>query len=494
MKAMITPSTRILGDATHTWEHVYAWAEQNGAARLPFLKVYLRVLYDLGDKTGVNADLAAMQSAHECGDPATGRPWRSAIWQTRGNPAGLGVTGGPDEGLAFATGTLAARAHIAHLLLYATGVIDRAGLTPADDARYDDYRTTYGTSARATTLQGLAGTWAEDLAYATGIAARARACFGVETAMPLTFGRVPHPAFQNRQITKAENVGQNNLGKRTVRGVVLHRMLGTLWGTDTWFRNPAVRGLTDYGVGVASIDGADNDGAILRYNDPLGYQSGWASGIVDRPYGDGLAFVLRYGINAVNRDQASVEISGDYETAFSEKAKNAVAALIAYWADQYKISWEAFPIAPEGFSFVRWHQEFTIGSGKICPGPVVMNATDDLIERARAIMKRYQMTEPKPEKPSFPKTGPIPPIDGTDHHFHDAVWYACERQVKVKAKTLGRFASIGTGAKKAAEDLKQGASFKAVFVVHGSRESYWITKEGYRIPMSGTGPKVLFAN
>ena len=67
--------------------------------------------------------------------------------------------------------------------------------------------------------------------------------------MAITFGRVPHPAYHNRLITTVEGVGSDNLGLRSVRGVVWHRMLGSLWNTDSYFRDPAVGALTDYGIG-----------------------------------------------------------------------------------------------------------------------------------------------------------------------------------------------------------------------------------------------------
>lgn len=236
------------------------------------------------------------------------------------------------------------------------------------------------------------------------------------TPMSLTFGRVPHPAFLDRPIIKPEGNGQNNLGKRTVRGAVWHRMLGSLWGTDGHFRNPDVGALTDYGVGVLAQDGAANDGVILRWNNPYGYQSGWASGKVIAPWGDGLRFINKYGVDAVNRDQVSIELSGFYNTALSEKSREAVVNLTAYFADQYQIPWDKFPIAPQdGFSFVRWHQEFTGPQEKVCPGEVVINETNALIERVRGVLKMWQTSvplevelpaegngpepEPEPEKP-----------------------------------------------------------------------------------------------
>ena len=130
-----------------------------------------------------------------------------------------------------------------------------------------------------------------------------------ETPVALTFGRVPHPPYQQRLITNS--TAWNDLGKRTIRAVVWHRMYGTLWGTDTYFRNEAAgKALTDYGVGVEATDGAANAGVILQWNDPTGRRSPWASGPVSNPIDDGAKFVALYGTNGVNRDAVSIEISG----------------------------------------------------------------------------------------------------------------------------------------------------------------------------------------
>lgn len=227
--------------------------------------------------------------------------------------------------------------------------------------------------------------------------------------MTIIYGRVPHPPFLQRRITKAAGVGQDNLGKRSVKGVVLHRMIGTLWGTDTYFGFPSTKALTDYGIGVVGTDGASNDGKIIQWNDPLGYQSGWASGPVNDPYGDGLAFLKYYDwdLNVVNRDQVSIEISGRYYSdPISPASIESIAALIAYWADQRGISYIDFPKCPEGMSFVRLHQEYTIGTGKICPGDVVMQAINQIIQRAKDIMKQYQVVEVVQE-PTTPEEKPV---------------------------------------------------------------------------------------
>ena len=230
--------------------------------------------------------------------------------------------------------------------------------------------------------------------------------------MTIVYGKVPHPGFLDRPIAKPAGFGQDNLGKRSVKGVVWHRMIGSLWGTDQYFRLSTTGALTDYGVGVEAQDGADNDGVVIRWNNPLGYQSGWASGRVIAPYGDGQAFVNKYGIDAVNRDQASIEISGlTYDVPLSEKSRQAIAALTAYWADQYKIPWDKFPISnQDGFSFVRWHQEFTGPAEKLCPGKVVMDETPDLIKRTAAILKQYQegtVADPAPTPPPVTDIYPL---------------------------------------------------------------------------------------
>jgi hypothetical protein len=402
------PTDSILGPPRGTPAEAIAYALSHGALRLGDVTAYVNEVYRLGPLTGVDPAIAISQSAHETDI------WRSSWWRDRLNPAGIGITGDPEQNAASHTwtnGVEAARSQIAHLLLYATGRIDRSGLTPDDDPRYDAYIAAYGAKPTATTIDALAGRWAADTDYASGIVRHGNAMFltpdqGGSSVTDLTFKKVPHPAYTNRVISDADNSAWNNLGTRSVRAVVWHRMLGSLWGTDGYFRGEGGnRALTDYGVGVEAQDGAGDDGHILKWNEPLGYRAPWANGVVSAPYGDGIAFVNRYGIDAVNRDATAIEISGFQTTPLSEKSRNAIAGLTAYWADQYKVPWDAFPlIAGEGNrSFVVWHQEFTIGTGKLCPFDVVIAETAALIERTRAILKKYQAaeTKPAPKPPAY---------------------------------------------------------------------------------------------
>jgi hypothetical protein len=293
--------------------------------------------------------------------------------------------------------------------------------------------------------------------------------------LDMTAGLIPLPPFIDRLIPDAHNKAWNNLGQRNANGFVLHRQLGSNWGTDKWFRfdpdtNRWPVGLTDYGQ--------DNiTGELIRWNDPLGdahtvhatrnpvsnfwtyedsgsafkvgpNRAGWASGSVNEPYGDGLAFINKYGINAVNRDQVSWEIDGFYSDEWSVTAMQIAAQVCAHYAHDYGIPYDAWPIAPnDGFSFVRWHQEFTIGSGKVCPGTIVMQQTSQFIEMVREVLRTYQV---KPaggeiEQPTYTATvlpewwaESVERQRPTDAKHNGATAYVMRRNFKAVDNTVRR--------------------------------------------------------
>jgi hypothetical protein len=235
----------------------------------------------------------------------------------------------------------------------------------------------------------------------------------------LVFGNVKHPPYQDRLIPDAQNYAWDNLGQRRVYGVAQHTMVGTLWGTDAFFRGGAA-GLTDYGIGDVS-DGAGNDGVILRWNDPLGRPHPgispnrwpWASGPCNGMEGDGPAFVGKYGANAVNGYLVSIERSdgGNPERAPSDKYLESFCQLTAYWADQAKVPWNTFPINPTtGLTFYYGHYEF---STKSCPGYAVRAKQGYVIERVREILQAAQVQStpaPEPEDDplaDFPKSNVV---------------------------------------------------------------------------------------
>lgn len=225
--------------------------------------------------------------------------------------------------------------------------------------------------------------------------------------MAIVYGRVPKPPIVQRILSNSEAVegyGWDNLGKRNPKFIALHRMVGTLWGTDSYFRDPDVASLTDFGIGIESVDGPANAGKIIQWNDYKGYRSGWASGKVSAPYGDGKAIVDKYGINAVNRDGVSVEVSGTNQP-LDAKSWNELVKLCSFLADEMKVPYTSLPKNPHtGINLLIWHQEFTIGTGKTCPFQWLMDNTDRLYRDMAAYMKQYQEVGATPPPPD-----PAPP-------------------------------------------------------------------------------------
>ena len=231
--------------------------------------------------------------------------------------------------------------------------------------------------------------------------------------MALTFGKYPHPGFSDRLITnKPEGVGWNNLGKRKPYSVTLHRIIGSLWGTDAYFRDPTVPALTDYGIGVAAQDGTENAGVILRWCDPYGYVTPWASGPVSAPYGDGLCLLTYFGYyDAANKNAVSIEISGYQDTPIDDFSFAELVKLCAYWCDQIGVAYDQLTdFFVTGCSAFVWHQEYTIGTGKECPFDVVMGRTDELIADVHDELITYQTGEEVPPE----RVPPLPPVESDE--------------------------------------------------------------------------------
>ena len=301
------------------------------------------------------------------------------------------------------------------------------------------------------------------------------------------FGKVPHPPYQRRIVTNS--TAWNDLGKRTIRAVVWHRMYGTLWGTDGYFRaDGSYKALTDYGVGVAATDGNDQAGVILMWNDPDGRRAPWASGPAQSPVGDAVPFINRYGVNGVNRDAVSIEISGSGGTALDAKARAAVVALTAYYADQYRVPWDSFPAVPgEGRSFVMWHGEIYDGKRNSCPGAVVMGLTDAMIEETKAILKRYQTMGDAPVEPSEPVYAkPQPPAKG-DSIVNERVFLAHAQTYTLKADVVPRIYA-DPGSDPTGPALKQGTQIVTSHLVRDMGPDADLTAvlaDGSRIPVRG---------
>jgi hypothetical protein len=129
-------------------------------------------------------------------------------------------------------------------------------------------------------------------------------------------GLLPLPATIDHivdvtQRCQGDGRGYDNLGARTIRGCVLHRSQGTWNSNISTFDSFCPGALTDLQV--------DNtDGRMMRFvrlprpGQSAQAPSGWANGVVFREtlgYGDGRAFINRYGLDGVNRDLESCEIT-----------------------------------------------------------------------------------------------------------------------------------------------------------------------------------------
>jgi hypothetical protein len=214
------------------------------------------------------------------------------------------------------------------------------------------------------------------------------------TPEKITFGRVPYPSVTDRFIPDENNHNWDNAGPRRIAGVVFHRAEGTAWGTEQFLRSPQSSGLVDYMVESIS-------GQTECWNDPLGredrtlgvspHRASWANGPVREPSGDARKFLDDTGwdLNVINRDQVSIQISGRYDDELGDACKQSLAALTAFFADQFHVPYFSFPMVfGKPYSFIRWHDQ--INANTICPGPAVKNASDEIIGRARAILWHYQ--------------------------------------------------------------------------------------------------------
>lgn len=200
--------------------------------------------------------------------------------------------------------------------------------------------------------------------------------------------QVPRPPIQVRHIAKTPGVGIDAGRERRVPvGSCLHSMVGTLGGTDYWFRRLDVAALTDYGIGRADAGGGF--AAIYEWNDPLGEIVPWANGGERGLEGDGPAFIAAYGWDAVNRDLVSIErddggVAGTLATA---PQWSSICWLLAYvhgvlcrqTADQF-----------------RWQMQHREFAAKDCPHPSIYNHTAEYQRAVLAIMRRHQEGVPYP--------------------------------------------------------------------------------------------------
>ncbi len=133
---MLLPSesnenTTILGPATATKEQMVHMIEKRN--KKPLLncsvKELVQIYYEEAGLEGIRPDVALCQAIKETGTFGYG----GDVLPEQNNYCGLGATGNHVKGAFFETPRLGARAHIQHLLAYAS---ERIPTTPIEDPRY----------------------------------------------------------------------------------------------------------------------------------------------------------------------------------------------------------------------------------------------------------------------------------------------------------------------------------------------------------------------
>jgi hypothetical protein len=227
--------------------------------------------------------------------------------------------------------------------------------------------------------------------------------------------RTPFPPYQKRILPDKFGNGMDS-GQMTRTGnTVWHRMLGTLDGTDSYFRLAWVAAATNWGIG-GSLDGA-KDGVIYLWVDNPGNRIPWASGTWNAPgYEDGAEYVHQFGQQGINSKADSIEFSGQLATPMTllqwQKGIWLTAAIIhAGGRDSEDTLWN------------MQHREFTTPAVKDCPFPEVYKYTKQYQRGIVLTLQHYegknvddavsingiivplpfsQQPEPEPEQPTKP--------------------------------------------------------------------------------------------
>jgi hypothetical protein len=151
--------------ATAAQFEVYVRSRPHGGYTDANVRTIVRLYDTTARSVGLDPLLVVAQMVLETGNLSS--EWSQ---RPRRNPAGIGVTGEPGEGVSFPNWKAAVRAHVGRLLAYslAAGAENATQLALIDEALTwralpDHLR------GAATSLSGLAGTWAADRQYATKI-------------------------------------------------------------------------------------------------------------------------------------------------------------------------------------------------------------------------------------------------------------------------------------------------------------------------------------
>lgn len=209
----------------------------------------------------------------------------------------------------------------------------------------------------------------------------------------LVFGRVPLPKnYRENILPPDKNVAYGKFGKRIIRALIYHRMLGSLDGTDGFFQSwapyphgAACCALTDFGIG---------NGRVVQWNALNSDYAPHASGPANGVKGDAVAFLQNFGgsigVNVFNRDGASLEVAGMQNDPIDSETYKRIVETSAYVADRFiQAPYDTWPVV-DGLVRTFWHDEVT--NDKSCPFKVIKELTASIIADTAAYMKPYQLS------------------------------------------------------------------------------------------------------
>lgn len=153
-------SPLIYSAGTHTDKELYKFFCAHSKENHPRAKKIAKLYIEECATEGINSDVAFVQMCHETNFLRFG----NLVKKEWNNFCGLGAIDEKQPGLQFKTMQLGVRAHIQHLHAYATPEEIKLN-NECIDPRYKYVRP----RAKATTVEGLSGTWATDKFYAEKI-------------------------------------------------------------------------------------------------------------------------------------------------------------------------------------------------------------------------------------------------------------------------------------------------------------------------------------
>lgn len=228
--------------------------------------------------------------------------------------------------------------------------------------------------------------------------------------------KTPYPPIDKRPLPDKIGAGMDRFAFQDTGNTVTHTMVGSLWGTDAWFRRADVAAATHYGIG-GRLD-PDHDGYIIEWIGPDRDVAPWASGPWRGGEGDGPAYVRAFGVEGINGAARSIETSGQVATPMTMKQWRSLIWLIA--AIEHDTGHDS-----EHRAWRMEHWEFCTRAYKACAFPRITNYTAEYHNGINQIMRHYEgleapesvkiagLTIPLPlgltgaSGPSTPSQGPI---------------------------------------------------------------------------------------